>query len=231
MPCDTSALLAQAKCLECNFSGAMFDAASIVMLCAIRDGTVPSCNPQTLLTSANCILNCIPAGQMPAVNLSLLCGIASGQSPQTTTGLANWWRADTLAATVADGGAVGDVGKTWIDTIGAVAASQASAPDRPLFRATGLSGQPSVEFATVFPNAQTLLIPLMAYNGDFTVMGVFKGTITSGNISEFRILLNTASLSRLALSQSAGFAYSAVARNDAASSLTLKFTGTHLADR
>lgn len=77
MACDTNALLAAAKCFECNFSGDMYAAAEIVLLCAIRDGTTLSCDPQTLAAQASCIRGCIPLGMMGAVKLSLLCDIAT----------------------------------------------------------------------------------------------------------------------------------------------------------
>ena len=77
MPCDTALLLAQSSCYQCNYSGLMFDAVEIVLLCAIRDGETISCDPQALITQASCILGCIPAGMMGAVKLAILCDIVN----------------------------------------------------------------------------------------------------------------------------------------------------------
>jgi hypothetical protein len=78
MACDPNTLLAQAKCFNCNISGAMFDAVEIVLLCAINDGGTVACDPQTLISQASCLFTCIPPGMMPAVKLSLLCQILTG---------------------------------------------------------------------------------------------------------------------------------------------------------
>lgn len=57
-------------------TGDLFPAVEIVLLCAIRDGTALSCDPQALVAQASCIRSCIPQGMMSAVKLSLLCQIA-----------------------------------------------------------------------------------------------------------------------------------------------------------
>lgn len=77
MACDTALLLEQSKCYQCNMSGLMFDAVEIILLCAIRDGETPSCDPQALITQASCILGCIPPGMMYAVKLAILCDIVN----------------------------------------------------------------------------------------------------------------------------------------------------------
>jgi hypothetical protein len=57
-------------------NGSMYSAIEIVLLCAIRDRTPITCDPQTLIAQASCIEACIPYGMMPAVKISLLCQIA-----------------------------------------------------------------------------------------------------------------------------------------------------------
>lgn len=78
MACDPNALMAQAKCFLCKFSGeAEYDAAELVFLCAIRDGTPMSCDPDNLLSEARCLLCTIPEGAMKAAKLAVLCDIAN----------------------------------------------------------------------------------------------------------------------------------------------------------
>jgi hypothetical protein len=76
MACDPNTLLEQAKCLDCNMTGAMYGAVEIALLCAIRDHSPTPCDPATLLTNARCLMTCIPTGMMPSVKISLLCQIA-----------------------------------------------------------------------------------------------------------------------------------------------------------
>lgn len=68
--------MAQAKCYDCMYQPGMAAAVEIVLLCAIRDGTAISCDPQALIAQANCIMRCIPIGMLPAVKIALLCQIA-----------------------------------------------------------------------------------------------------------------------------------------------------------
>lgn len=77
MACDPAVLLEQAKCFQCTLVGDLFPAVEIVLLCAWRDGTLPSCDPQTLVAQASCIRACIPPGMMSAVKLSILCQIVN----------------------------------------------------------------------------------------------------------------------------------------------------------
>lgn len=79
MACDPNTLMDAAKCFECTLSGQgdLYPAVEIVLLCAIRDRTPLSCDPQTLVAQASCIRTCIPLGMMQAVKLSLLCQIAN----------------------------------------------------------------------------------------------------------------------------------------------------------
>jgi hypothetical protein len=75
MACDPATLIEQAKCLQCYFTGDMFPAAEIILLCNIRDGTPVNCDPQLLAAQATCIRSCIPPGAMNAVKTALLCDI------------------------------------------------------------------------------------------------------------------------------------------------------------
>ena len=76
MACDIPALLERSKCFPCNLSGSIFSGAELVLLCAIRDGTAGSCDPQTLVAQATCVAECIPPGMMPFVKLAILCDLA-----------------------------------------------------------------------------------------------------------------------------------------------------------
>jgi len=111
MACDTSILIEQAKCYDCNMSGLMFSAVEIVLLCAIRDGTLLACDSQTLITQASCILGCIPPNMMPAVKIAILCQIlnASGAGVFTAellSGLVHYWKLEEAS------------GSSRIDSIG-----------------------------------------------------------------------------------------------------------------
>lgn len=105
MACDPNTLLDQAKCYQCVLTGDLFPAVEIVLLCAWRDGTLPSCDPQTLVAQASCIRSCIPFGMMSAVKTAILCDIAGG----TCVGPA----APSNVTAAAAGALILDV--TWVD--------------------------------------------------------------------------------------------------------------------
>lgn len=75
MACDPATLIQQSSCFQCIVSQGMQPYVEIVLLCAIRDGTVISTDPQDLITQASCLLGCIPPGAVNAVKLALLCDI------------------------------------------------------------------------------------------------------------------------------------------------------------
>ena len=81
MACDPNDLLEDAKCYLSCFTGDMYEAAMIFLLCKIRDGeSVTDCDPAALAADPefNCIRSCIPRGARGAVIISLLCDIAGG---------------------------------------------------------------------------------------------------------------------------------------------------------
>lgn len=79
MSCDANTLVssATASAFLQQIPGYMLEAVEVLLLCAIRDGTPLSCDPNTLMQQANCLMQCIPIGMMPAVKLSILCTMVS----------------------------------------------------------------------------------------------------------------------------------------------------------
>jgi hypothetical protein len=75
MACDPATLISQSSCFDCLVSTGLAPYVEIVLLCAIRDGTVISTDPQALITQASCLLGCIPPGALAAVKLAILCDI------------------------------------------------------------------------------------------------------------------------------------------------------------
>lgn len=80
MACDPQALLSAAQCDFCTLLGRQLDAAKLVFLCAIANGTPMACDPQSLLSQANCLLCTLPSDDevYDAVELVFLCAIRDG---------------------------------------------------------------------------------------------------------------------------------------------------------
>ncbi len=80
MACDPNELLEDAKCYLSCFTGEMYEAAMIYLLCKIRDSETVECDPAVIASDPDftCIMTCIPRGARAAVIVSLLCDIAAG---------------------------------------------------------------------------------------------------------------------------------------------------------
>lgn len=150
-----------------------------------------ACDPNTLLAEAKCYLDCIPPGAVLSVQVSLLCNIAQLRSPQGVSGLAHWWRADSLTDLgLADGASVGVSGSSdWVDKIAGVVASQSNATLRPVYVASGINGRPLVRFQWFFnTNVDALsILPVYSMTADFTTFCVMKvaGIVNGSSFAYF----------------------------------------------
>lgn len=78
MPCETSTLMSDARCLQCAVPPGLVGYVALALMCAIRDGDTMACDAATLLEEARCLQCSIPQGMLGFAQLTVLCDIAAG---------------------------------------------------------------------------------------------------------------------------------------------------------
>lgn len=170
---DPTTLLNNARCFRLCAADWRGTAIKIWLL-ATEAGM--STDPATLIGSANCLLGCLNHDQLKLIETYLWCQISNEtpEIPETISGLAHWWRADSLIGIVSDGNPVGDVGKEWICKVTGILANQANPPDRPLFVTNWRNGQPALQMGNAVDEFFLNLSAMYQIAGDATIVSVIQ---------------------------------------------------------
>jgi hypothetical protein len=189
-----------------------------------------ACDPNTLLDDAKCLLDCLPPGAMRPVKVSLLCNFAQFHSPLNISGLARWWRADTI--NLADGSPIGAAGQEWRDSIVGQLGGQAVAGNRPTLQTNGIGGKPAVKLTHLFAGAAQFLdlsFPAsLVISGDFTLIIVAKYVLLANGEFGF-FFTSPVGTTHIAGTRDGSLRYTPDLQDDTGSRLTIVFAGANLA--